>query len=198
MQFYIATQNSHKLRELTQLFSSLAIAAEVLPPPAEASEVAETGATFADNARLKSQALKALVPKDAWVLADDSGLEVDALGGAPGVRSARYAGEGCSDSSNTEKLLKELTSVSFANRTARFVCCLSLETPHGQHRFFHGTCEGHITTEISGSQGFGYDPVFQPIGYSASFGTLDPSIKNQLSHRAKALQALGSWLREST
>jgi XTP/dITP diphosphohydrolase len=153
-------------------------------------DVLEDGDTFEANARIKAIALRALAPKDAWIVSDDSGLEVDALGGAPGIYSARYAGEGASDLHNLNKLLLELEEQAAAQRAARFRCVLCLIDPSGSEQFFDGACEGRIAKAPSGAAGFGYDPVFVPEGHSESFAELGESIKSKLSHRALAVLAM--------
>ena len=156
--------------------------------------VIEDGDTFTANARIKALALRAIAPKGSWIVSDDSGLEVDALGGAPGIYSARYAGEGASDMHNLNKLLLKLEEQSAAQRTARFRCVLCLIEPSGGEQFFDGTCEGRIAKAPTGLEGFGYDPVFVPNGYSESFAELGESIKSKLSHRALAVLAMRLYL----
>lgn len=181
------------------MFSQEALAATI----ASASElggmpsVEETAGGFEGNARLKVEALwERLAGKDeGGVLADDSGLAVDALDGGPGVYSARYAGAGATDEANRRKLLDELRNVPVGRRSARFVCVLALKTGPGDLMFFRGECEGEITREEEGGGGFGYDPVFRPRGETATFGVLPPETKNALSHRGNALRALAAFLR---
>lgn len=189
-QLIIATGNAHKTEEFAQLLAESDFKVQSATACGGMPEVDENGATFAANAELKAQALRELAPKDAWVLSDDSGLEVDALDGAPGIYSARYAGPEASDLDNLEKLLVALSDIPAAERTARFRCVLSLINPDGQVFIFDGTCEGQINDQPSGASGFGYDPVFVPVGYDKSFAELGEAIKGQLSHRAKAVQAL--------
>jgi XTP/dITP diphosphohydrolase len=197
MQIYLATGNAHKLRELQQMFAAAALpwtvegAAELggMPP------VEENAGTFFGNALLKARALKKLAPKGAWVLADDSGLEVQALGGAPGVYSARYAGAGAKDGANTEKLLRTLEIIPDGSRAARFVCVLALLGPGGEEKIFEGDCRGRIGRAPSGGGGFGYDPVFFPDGFEKTFAELGDDVKNKISHRARALQKLFNYLR---
>lgn len=156
-------------------------------------EVEETGATFTENASLKAQAYAAQA--GLWTLADDSGLEVDALGGAPGIYSARYAGAGATDAERIARLLEELRHVEQDARRARFVCAVATADPTGN--VIHvslGTCEGSISREPHGAGGFGYDPIFIPDGYDESFGQLSSEIKARISHRARALQATCSFL----
>ena len=174
MKIYIATHNAHKLREIGEILPGFEIAAE--DPDAE-----ETEETFEGNALIKVRAIAAL-HRGCWCMADDSGLEVDALGGAPGVRSARYAGEPSNTPANNALLLKNLEGVE--NRTARFVCAIALVDPEGQE------CPGRISTAASGTAGFGYDPLFVPDGHDQSFADLGDVEKNKISHRGRALAAV--------
>ena len=185
----IATGNLHKVNEFKQLLKGLPF--EVLSAEACGSmpEVDETGTTFAENAYLKARALHMLAPQSTWVLADDSGLEVDALDGAPGVYSARYAGANASDQDNIAKLLKALKDVPLKARIARFKCALCVIDDKGLVTDYEGSCEGHISISVSGNSGFGYDPVFIPDGYQKSFAELGHTVKSKLSHRARATQS---------
>ena len=194
---YLATGNAHKLREMQQMF-----AAANLPWTIEGAaalggmpEVDENAGTFSGNALIKSRALQKLVPKDAWVLADDSGLEVNALGGAPGIYSARYAGVGAKDGANTEKLLRALEIIPDGSRAARFVCVLALLGPQGEEKIFEGECRGRIGRTLAGGGGFGYDPVFFPDGFNKTFAEIGDDVKNKISHRDTALKKLFNWLR---
>lgn len=186
----LATANAHKVAEFETLLAGLnleicsAAICGGMPP------VEETEATFEGNARLKAEALRARAPKDAWVLADDSGLEVDALDGAPGVYSARYAGPGADDAANVARLLRELQAVGGESSAARFRCVLCLIDSSGRTTFHAGSCEGRIAPAPAGTSGFGYDPVFIPEGYRQSFAELGEAVKSQLSHRARAVAVL--------
>lgn len=186
----IATGNAHKAGEFADLLKDSGFKVQSAAVCGGMPEVDENGATFAANAQLKAEALRGVAPKEAWVLADDSGLEVDALSGAPGIYSARYAGEGASDRQNLEKLLDALSTVAKSQRTARFRCALCLIDSNGRIFHYDGTCEGRICESPSGTSGFGYDPVFVPSGYEQSFAELGESIKSKLSHRARAVRAL--------
>ncbi|MDX2110053.1 MAG: RdgB/HAM1 family non-canonical purine NTP pyrophosphatase [Verrucomicrobiota bacterium] len=194
----VATGNSHKLEEFAAISRLLALpitwqsAKTVggMPP------VDENGADFLANARIKAQALRELLPTPAWVLADDSGLEVDALGGAPGIYSARYAGPGASDVDNYQKLLAALRHVPPASRGARFVCWLALIDAQGNEVAHYGECRGRILETPSGQGGFGYDPLFVPDGYSETYSVLADTVKHQISHRARAMSSLAQWLRD--
>ena len=148
----------------------------------------ETGSTFAENAALKARSLAKQTGE--WSLADDSGLCVEALGGAPGVRSARYAGEGAGDAANNAALLDALKDVPDAGRGARFVCALALSSPRGEVEFFEGTCEGTILRAPRGGGGFGYDPLFFDPVLQRTFAEASPARKLSRSHRGKALEAL--------
>jgi XTP/dITP diphosphohydrolase len=194
---YLATGNAHKLREFQQMFAAAGLPWRVegaaaiggMPPVEESAE------TFSGNALIKARALRLRVPAGSWVLADDSGLEVAALGGAPGVRSARYAGEGAKDGANTAKLLHELEKISDNERAARFVCVLAWLAPDGNEQIFEGECRGCIGRVPAGGGGFGYDPVFFPDGFRKTFAELGDDVKNTVSHRAKALQQLLAYLK---
>lgn len=153
----------------------------------------ETGATFADNASIKARAYAAQTKR--WTLADDSGLEVDALGGAPGVFSARYAGEQATDAERVALLLRKLSAFSGAQRGARFVSVIAIADPQARViQTVCGTSVGRIARQAKGTNGFGYDPVFIPQGYEQSFGELPDEIKQRISHRALALEAARAFL----
>lgn len=181
----LATKNQHKLQEFRQLCEPFGIHVYGLDDLNIHIEVEETGKTFAENAILKAEAITR--ETGLAVFADDSGLEVDALDGAPGVYSARYAGEHGDDAANNQKLLAALADVPEGKRQARFVCAIAYSPRIGSTQTFEGTCEGKIAQTLSGSAGFGYDPLFIPDGYEQSFADLGEDIKNKLSHRAKAL-----------
>lgn len=186
----IATRNRHKTGELAALLGP-AFQVEDLTAHPELPEVEETGATFAENAALK--ALSASRHFGGLVLADDSGLEVDALGGEPGVRSARFAGEKASDRQNLELLLEKLGEN--PQRSARFRCVIAIAREGKLEASFDGHCEGRIIEAPRGCDGFGYDPVFVPQGYEKTFAELPGEVKNALSHRGRAMQAALEWLR---
>ena len=149
-------------------------------------DIVEDQETYAGNALKKAVIISAHT--QTLVIADDSGLEVDALGGAPGVQSARYAGEGASDEDRIQKLLQALRDTPGNERTARFRCAVAVAWPSGENRVLMGTCEGHITRTPRGEHGFGYDPVFVPVGYDKTFAELGDTIKNKISHRARAFK----------
>jgi XTP/dITP diphosphohydrolase len=185
---WISTTNQHKLNEFRNIIGvkvdihSVSEINSYFAPP-------ETGKTFAENARIKAKTLKALKP-GTWVVADDSGLEVEGLGGLPGIHSARYAGEKASDGENVAKLLKMLQIRSPGNRKAQFRCVLVAYDSSGQEHVVEGTVLGTISTVSRGKGGFGYDPIFIPEGNDKTFSELGGAVKNQISHRAKAIRAL--------
>ena len=189
----VATQNKGKLEELRQLLGDLPLELYGLTDFPDVETVPETGESFIENASLKAAGYA--TQTGLLTLADDSGLEVDALGGAPGIRSARYAGEGASDADRATRLLTELSNVSVEKRSARFVSAVAIANTKGQIvNVSVGVCDGRIDFAPSGSGGFGYDPVFIPSDYDKSFGELRSEIKNQISHRARALLAAREFL----
>lgn len=157
--------------------------------------VAENGATFAANALIKARALAGRAVAGDWILADDSGLEVDALEGGPGLYSARYAGPGATDAENRDKLLKALAGISEFGRKARFRCALALISSGGCERIVEGRCEGRIIAQERGEGGFGYDALFVPEGHLQTFAELGPAVKDSISHRARALRQAAEYLR---
>ena len=179
MKLNVATHNVHKLREIGEILPGFEIAPED-------PDVEETAPDFAGNALIKVRAVAAHHSGE-WSMADDSGLEVRALGGAPGVRSARYAGKPCSTPANNALLLKNLDGVE--DRAARFTCAIALVDPEGREHVVTGHCPGRIAHEPSGDAGFGYDPLFIPDGFDKSFAALGEVEKNKISHRGRALAA---------
>lgn len=189
----IATRNKAKVIEINQLLSGLPVTIRSLTEFPRAGEVEETGASFEENATLKARffADETGLP----TLADDSGLEVEALGGAPGIYSARYAGPNGTDADRIERLLKELSKMSDVTRRAQFVCALALVRPELEPvRLFRGICVGRIASGPRGTGGFGYDPIFIPEGHTQTFGELPSDVKNRISHRAHALQLVKDYL----
>nr|CRH06979.1 Nucleoside-triphosphatase [Candidatus Magnetococcus massalia] len=182
-QVVLATRNGKKLKELARALEGLEIEVVGLDRFPDAPEVVEDGDSFVANALKKAHAIAAYTQRPA--LADDSGLEVDALGGAPGVYSARYAGEGASDGDNVTKLLAAM--VGQEDKRARFRCELALMLPSGQQALFSGTVEGQISETIQGEGGFGYDPLFIAEGESRTFAQMTPQEKDALSHRGRAV-----------
>jgi XTP/dITP diphosphohydrolase len=181
----IATTNKGKMKEFRQLLENLPVSLKSLDEFGNIPEPLETGRTFMENAELKATfyALKT----NSWTVADDSGLEVEALENAPGVYSARYAGENTDETSNIAKLLRELEKTTDAERNARFVCEMAVADETGRIIIkSSGVCAGKIALKPSGIKGFGYDPIFIPNGYSESFGELSERIKQRISHRSAA------------
>ena len=179
MKLIVATHNQHKIREISQILPDFDIVAD------DPEGVEENAPDFVGNALIK---VRAIAAKHAgcWCLADDSGLEVAALGGAPGVRSARYAGEPSNTSANNALLLKNLTGVT--DRRANFTCAIALVDPFGAEHTAVGRCFGRIAETPSGTAGFGYDPLFVPDGHDVSFADLSADEKNAISHRGRALE----------
>ncbi|MFC4767522.1 XTP/dITP diphosphatase [Effusibacillus consociatus] len=186
MKVVLATRNQGKVREFGEALAALGWTIEGLPENVPA--VIEDGLTFEDNARKKAEEVAEFLQTP--VLADDSGLEVDALDGRPSVFSARYAGENASDSANNSKLLEELAGVPIDNRSARFVCVLALARPKEPTLLARGECEGVILEQPRGAGGFGYDPLFFVPDLQKTFGELTLDEKNRISHRAKAIRSL--------
>ncbi len=184
----IATHNQGKIREIKGLLHGISVEVLSINDFQAVPSLPETGETFEENAVSKAHAVADLTGLPA--LADDSGLEVDALDGRPGVYSARYSGPDATDIKNIEKLLIEMKNVEEEKRTARFVCVAALVIPEGETRIFRGECEGLITKEPRGANGFGYDPVFYYPSFGCTFGEADPESKNRISHRAKAFEKL--------
>ncbi|HSU79413.1 MAG TPA: XTP/dITP diphosphatase [Candidatus Angelobacter sp.] len=190
----IATTNQGKLREFNQLFKEFSLEIMSLQDFPTAPDVEETGTTFSENARLKAETLAALTQLPT--LADDSGLMVDALEGAPGVYSARYAGEAKNDQANIEKVLHEMKDVPDEARTASFVCVLALAIPGKATRYLEGKLPGVITKEPIGDHGFGYDPIFYVPDLNNTLAELSSEQKNAISHRAKAMEHLRAMWQE--
>jgi XTP/dITP diphosphohydrolase len=194
----VATRSAHKLRELQELLIPAGVHLISLRDVGILDEVDETGTTFEANARLKARAYARL--SGMTTLADDSGIEVDALGGAPGVWTRRYAGEDATDAQNNDKLLAALEGLPPERRGARYVCVLALVRPEieGRHRelpvvFRRGTCRGRIALALRGTRGFGYDPIFEPVGEPAggrTLGQYTAAEKNAISHRARAARRM--------
>ena len=189
----IATRNTHKAREF----------ARILPPQFELKTLAdfpgapdpeETGTTFAENAAIKAESISAVFP--GLVVSDDSGICVDALGGMPGVYSARYAGTHSDDEANNRKMLAELAARPESEKpfTARYVCAISVASGGKELASFIGTVEGRITLSPRGTGGFGYDPLFIPAGYDCTMAEISAEEKNSISHRGEALRQFESWL----
>ncbi len=195
--FYLASGNTHKAAELQSLADRSRLPLEIVSARAVGGmpAVTEDAGTFAGNARIKALALRECIPADGWSLADDSGLCVDALGGAPGVESAYYAGPAGDSAANLAKLLETLCDVPSARRTAHFTCVLLVIAPDGSEHVFEGQCAGRLLTAPRGGGGFGYDPIFVPEESAQSFSELGEQVKNGLSHRARAWAKLAEWVR---
>src|ERR1043166_3783363 len=191
MQLIFATRNAHKIREVRELAGNEFRVVDLSGLP-DVELPKETGTTFEQNAALK--ALHVSRSTKDLVIADDSGLEVGALNGAPGIYSARYAGKNAKDAANLDKLLRELSGVT--QRSARFRCVIALARQGKLLATVEGVVEGSITNKPSGEGGFGYDPIFQPNGFGETFAEMTPALKNKISHRAKAIAALREKLRE--
>ncbi len=211
MKLYLASGNPHKVGEFSAFAKAsfftkatkdksadtAGLGVEIVSASAVGGMpvVAEDAGTFAGNARKKAHALRTRLPADAWALADDSGLCVDALAGGPGVESAYYAGPQGDSAANLKKLVETMRQVPNEQRGAHFTCVLVLIGPAGEG-VFEGRCEGRLLHEPCGEGGFGYDPLFVPEGYAQSFSELGQEIKNHLSHRARAWEKLAEWLLE--
>jgi XTP/dITP diphosphohydrolase len=195
MRLYLASGNAHKAAEFQALADAAATGVEIrtaadfggMPPVVE-----DTG-SFSGNARKKAHALRAILPGESWVLADDSGLCVEALGGAPGVDSAYYAGPRADPSANLAKLVAAVRGMPPERRGAEFVCVLVLAGPVGD-RSFEGRCAGRLADEPRGTGGFGYDPLFVPEGFDATLAEMPAGLKNRLSHRGRAWSQCAAWL----
>ena len=217
MRIYLASGNAHKVREFQELANQAPSHRRTLGAELGCGELDKSGeqaskplnieinsaaaiggmppvvedtGTFTGNAVKKARALMDRLPAGAWALADDSGLCVDALGGAPGVESAYYAGPRASGAENLAKLVAVMRDVPDGRRAAHFVCVLFLIGPDREERVFEGRCLGRLGREPAGGEGFGYDPLFIPEGYERTFAELDPAIKNRLSHRGRAWERL--------
>ncbi|WP_156291217.1 XTP/dITP diphosphatase [Oceanobacillus salinisoli] len=189
----IATKNSGKAKEFKAFFSEKNMeAVSLLDIEKDLPDVEETGETFEENAELKAEEISRIL--GIPVLSDDSGLVIDALGGRPGIYSARYAGEDKDDRANINKVLQELEGIPEHQRTARFVCVLAVSRPGEETIFKKGYCEGLIASTPSGDYGFGYDPIFIPKGYKKTMAELGPEEKNRISHRKNAMVELEDWI----
>jgi XTP/dITP diphosphohydrolase len=191
----VASRNKHKLREIERICSDwpvrwLTVRDHDGPWP----DVEESGATYLDNALMKAHAVAQALGVPA--VADDSGIEVDALGGRPGARSARYAGENATDEQNLGQLMHAVAGVPGAGRTARYRCVAALGFPDGTELHAEGVCEGVLIANRKGSGGFGYDPIFVPVGWDRTMAELTPEEKDRISHRGRALRALRALLAE--
>ena len=185
----MASRNAHKLREIERICADWPTRwVTVQTDPRDWPEVEETGETYLENALLKARAIAEALGTSA--LADDSGIEVDALGGAPGPRSARYAGVGATDERNLAALIRALAGVPGPGRTARYRCVAAIAWPGGPEAWAEGTCEGSLITKPRGASGFGYDPIFVPAGWEETMAELTDQQKDRISHRGRALREL--------
>jgi XTP/dITP diphosphohydrolase len=187
----VATRNAHKTREIQRILGADFAVCDLSAYP-EISEAAETGRTFEENAVLKATAASRQLP--GLVVADDSGLEVDALGGAPGIYSARYAAPNPTDKQNIDKLLEELARIERAKGSARFRCVIALAREGKLLGAFEGVIEGMIVDPPRGTNGFGYDPIFVPQEFEQTFGELPAEVKNRISHRGRAIRLFADRL----
>ena len=194
IELVVATRNTHKTREIQQILGPDFRVRDLGAHP-EVTEIVESGISFEENAKLKALTASKQLP--AVVIADDSGLEVDALDGAPGIYSARYAGNNATDTDKIDKLLRELVCgrATEDGRRARFRCVVAVARNGNFLATFEGIVEGRIADNVRGVLGFGYDPIFVPDGFEQTFGELPADVKNAISHRAKAVHALAERLR---
>jgi XTP/dITP diphosphohydrolase len=197
MRLHLASGNRHKAGEFAALAAAAGLPVEIVAAGASGAmpPVVEDAGTFAGNARKKARALRAQLPAGSWVLADDSGLCVAALDGAPGVESAYYAGPQGDGAANLRRLVEALRGVPANRRQAYFACVLAVIDPQGGEHEFEGRCEGTLREAPAGQAGFGYDPLFVPAGQTLTFAELPEAAKNLLSHRGRAWARLTAWLR---
>jgi XTP/dITP diphosphohydrolase len=192
----IATGNLHKYREIADFLRGVPVQLSHLTDFPPAAPPDESGTTFEENAILKARYYAERFGEPC--VADDSGIAIDALNGEPGIFSARYAGAGCSDDNNNAKVLAAMQDVPDGKRTARFVCVAALADPAGDIQTVNGVITGRIASGPRGTHGFGYDPLFIPDGYDATFGELEPAIKASLSHRSRAFAQIRALLESET
>jgi len=195
MDLWVATTNSHKLTEFKMLLAGTPITLHTPDELPAYFAPPETGKTFQENARIKAKSLHAIKP-ECWVMAEDSGLSVDGLNGAPGIYSARYAGDKATDIENNQKLLHMLKIRSPSNRAAAYKASIVLLSPSKEDFHFEGEFKGQITEGLRGSSGFGYDPIFVPLGESKTVAELGDAWKNKVSHRSQATKKLLAFLKE--
>jgi len=191
MKILLATKNPNKVKEMNRIFSDTDIVFAGIDTLKETPEVTEDGSTYQENAFKKAKIYSEF--SSMPTLAEDSGLEVDYLGGAPGIFAARFSGENATQEENNRKLLESLKGIPFEKRTARFVSLLCLILDNESY-FFEGEVRGHISESPKGDSGFGYDPVFVPDGYDKTFAELGSDLKNEISHRARAMKRLKEFL----
>ncbi|MDP4093914.1 MAG: XTP/dITP diphosphatase [Bacillota bacterium] len=192
--FIAATKNKGKLKEIEEILSDLPFEVISMETVGIQDDIEENGSTFEENAMIKAKAVFDITGET--VMADDSGLEVDFLNGAPGIYSARFAGEGASDQDKNNKLLDMLRDVPFEKRSARFVCAIAVILPDGTSFTVRGICEGYIGYKPEGKNGFGYDPLFYMPEYGMTTAQMEPEEKHRISHRGKALRMMVERLKE--
>lgn len=192
--FIVATRNKGKLKEIAEILKDFPYSVISMEDAGIYEDIEENGATFEENALIKAKEVFRLT--NEIVMADDSGLEVDYLNGAPGIYSSRFAGEGATDEDKNNKLLSLLKDVPFEKRTARFVCSIAVMLPDGRHFTVRGTCEGYIGYKPEGRNGFGYDPLFFMPEYNMTTAQMKPEDKHKVSHRGKALGLMVEKLKE--
>jgi len=190
---HLASGNPHKAEEFQRLADESGLPWMIKPASPMPGVVEDTG-TFVGNARKKALALRTVLAPGSWVLADDSGVCVDALGGAPGVESAYFAGPEHDAAANLQKLAEVMRAVPDGERSGRFVCVLVLLAPDGSEYVFEGRCEGVLAREPKGGKGFGYDPLFIPAGFDRTYAQLTEQEKNKISHRGRAWLKLATWM----
>lgn len=193
LEMLIGTGNPGKVTEIKRVLKELPLKLHVVTDFPGIHHPVESGSSYAENASMKARSYA--TQTGLWTLADDSGLEVASLNGLPGVRSARFGGEGLTDEDRTSLLLSELLAMDDADRSARFICAVAIAEPAGEIiKVTHGICHGHIAKAPSGDEGFGYDPVFIPTGHKMTFAEIPLALKNTISHRGKALAATREFL----
>ena len=192
--FIVATKNKGKLKEIEEILTGLPLQVISMEEAGVSDEIDETGSTFEENAMIKAKAV--FDKTKEMVMADDSGLEVDFLNGAPGIYSAWFAGEGATDSDKNTKLLYLLADVPFEKRCARFVCAIAVVLPNGETYTVRGTCEGFIGYAPEGGNGFGYDPLFYMPEFGMTTAQMEPEDKHNISHRGRALRLMVEELRK--
>lgn len=192
LELWVGTSNKHKMDEIAVVLKPLNVSLRSLRDLGSYTSPVENGKSFEDNASIKAKSLRSVKNKE-WVIAEDSGLEVEGLGGLPGIHSARYAGENASDLENNTKLLKMMQIRGVMNRKAKYTACIVAYSPTGDRGVFLGEMIGSIGRTMQGTMGFGYDSLFIPDGQTKTIGELDPGFKIQNSHRTKALQQFIEW-----
>lgn len=190
----VASGNTHKVQEVKKILAPMGFHVRSMKEIKKELDIQEDGGSFEENALIKARALSAISRE--IVLADDSGLEVEALDGAPGIYSARYAGVHGDDQANNDRLLRELEDVPWEKRGARFYCAIAVVFPHGEEIVVNGECKGFIGYDPKGTNGFGYDPLFYIPELGKTFAQLEPEEKNRISHRSRALKKLGMILQD--